>query len=87
MDIKEVAIGLYQSMLDTNKSFGELATACKRSFARQNQINKNLAVSIICLIGYAAYSEFRHKQVTEKIEQLSNDIKELRGETEEDQCY
>lgn len=85
MDIKDVCVGLYQSMLDTNKSFYELASVCKRSFAKQNRVNKALAGSIVCLIGYAIYSEFRHAEDIAKIEQLSNDIAQLKDVDAEDQ--
>ena len=86
MDIKDVCVGLYQSMLDTNKSFYELAGICKRFAAKQNRVNKTLAVSVICLIGHAIYSELRRVEDLEKIEQLSKDIAELKG-TDEEEVY
>lgn len=85
MDIKDVCVGLYQSMLDTNKSFYELASICKRFTAKQNRVNKTLAVSVVCLIGHAIYSEVRHIQDSEKINKLVQTVDELKEECIDDQ--
>ena len=78
MDIKDVCVGLYQSMLDTNKSFYELASICKRFTAKQNRVNKALAVTVVCLIGHAIYSELRHNQESERIDKLEKAVDELK---------
>lgn len=86
MDIKDVCVGLYQSMLDTNKSFYELAGICKRFAAKQTRVNKTLAVSVVCLIGHAIYSELRHAEDRAMIEQLANNVEQLKGADAEEQC-
>ena len=85
MDIKDIMVNLCGQMIDTNKSVARLSDACGKAVAAQNRNNRSFAICIVGIIGYIVYSEFRHADDTAKIEQLSNDIAQLKDVDAEDQ--
>lgn len=69
MDVKDIAINMYSDML----RFGKFV---KRGFARQDRINTGL---VWALVGYVIYSEIKRKEQNNKIEELSEEIEELKN--------
>lgn len=85
MDIKDVVVGLCGELIHTNKSIQKLGEACSTAFKTQNKINKNFALQLMLLAGYAIYSEVRHVQDSEKINKLIQVVDELKEECTDDQ--
>ena len=80
MDVKDVIIGLYNSYIDTNKSFMELGKICRKAFSRQDRINGRLFACVLAGATYAVYSEKKRKEQEKKIEKLSKELEMMKGE-------
>lgn len=75
---KQDLIKLYDSILDTNKSFIELAKANKRAWVRQEKVNKRLFLCLVACITYIVVTERAEKKQDTKIDNLMKEIKELK---------
>jgi hypothetical protein len=75
---KQDLINLYNSILDTNKSFMELAKANKRAWVRQEKVNKRLFLCLVACITYIVVNERAEKKQDTKIDNLMKEIKELK---------
>lgn len=69
MDIRNIALNMYSDL----RIFSKLV---KRGFARQDRINVYLWCA---LVGCVIHSELRRKEQDEKIEELIEEIKELKN--------
>lgn len=75
---KQDLINLYNSILDTNKSFMELAKVNKRAWVRQEKVNKRLFLCLVACITYIVVNERAEKKQDTKIDNLMKEIKELK---------
>lgn len=80
MDIKDVANDLYASMLDTHKSFMELARICKKSIVQQNNINKRFFVIACVGVAFVVATEIHRKEQDERIDKLCKELEDLKKE-------
>ena len=69
MDVRDIALNMYGDML----RFGKFV---KHGFMRQDRINAGL---IWAFVGYMVYSEIKRKEQADKIEELSEEIEELKN--------
>ena len=75
---KQDLIKLYDSILETNKSFIELAKVNKRAWVRQEKVNKRLFLCLVACITYIVVNERAEKKQDTKIDYLMKEIKELK---------
>lgn len=80
MDAKDIIIDMYNSYIHTNKNFMELSKVCRKAFARQDRVNSRLFGTVLLGVGYVIFSEKKRKEQEETIQELSKELKTMKGE-------
>ena len=78
MDLNKVIIDIYNNLIGTNKSLLGIAEVTSKKFDKQSKFNKRCVGFCIVSSMYITVHELMMRAQNKKIQELENEIKELR---------